>query len=336
MHNPAVNLISAPNDHARLAIPGRPDNSSQLASHPERSNPDISTPGLSPIKTQSTEKKDILTALNSNKIFKNIVDISSGVSLLSLFSSGLAEFKLLGLSKVASERLGVFADYANKAFQMLNALKNITTLLPRLDLVNAMGHGLDFIMPVVTPMKDFYLARGAPLGMYVGAHAMNIINEKEKFKNTQEYWDHVITALKKTVKNFTDFGSLPKKFFAHETAMMGVASSFLCLLGVSLWKPLEALIGPAGRSIAAFLRDSGGFLQGLEGMKPGHLASGRVFFALSGYSQFIGALCNLLAETVMKGSKSALDPLSFAFSGLGRWLFRISNDKGEAGLVNAK
>jgi len=69
----------------------------------------------------------------------------------------------------------------------------------------------------------------------------------------------VKTALKKTFKNITQQGFSLKKFFAHETALMGVSSSFLCLLGVSLWKPLEALIGPAGRSIAAFLRDSGGF-----------------------------------------------------------------------------
>lgn len=330
MQNTAVNLFSAPNELAHLAKSWPPKNQAPA---------NINNQEPATIKNQAPatppNPSNILTQLGSNKIFKNIVDITSGISLVSLFSSGLAEFNLLGLSKPSTARLSVFAEYVNKTFQMLNALKNISTLLPRLDLMNTFGHGLDFIMPVVTPMKDFYLARGAPLGLYVGAHAMNIINEKEKFTSLQEYFDHIKIALKKTFKNITQQGFSLKKFLAHEKALIGMSSSAFCLLGVGLWKPLEALIGPAGRSIAAFLRDSGGFLQGFEGMKPGHLASGRIYFALSGYSQFIGAFCNLLAETVMQGSKSALDPFSFAFSGLGRWLFRISNDKGEAGFQNA-
>jgi hypothetical protein len=273
----------------------------------------------------------VLTSLGDNKYFKNTVDLTSGISLLSLFGSGLAELKLLGLTPESTKRLGVFADYANRTFQMLNALKNITTLFPRRDLMNAFAHALDFIMPALIPMNDFYLARGAPLGLYTGAHAMNIINQKEKFSSYGDYFQHLKSALEKSFKNFSLFkpGFL-KRFLAHENAMMGMSSFGFSLLGVGLWKPLEMILGPVGRSIAAFLRDTGGFFQALEGMKPGHFFSGRIFFGLSGYSQFIGAVCNFLAETVLKGYKSALDPLSFAFSGLGRWLFRISNDLGEA------
>jgi hypothetical protein len=279
---------------------------------------------------------ELLTSLGDNKYFKYTVDLSIGISLLSLFGSGLAEFKLLGLSKNSTKKLGFFADYANRTFQSLNALKNITTLFPRRDLMNAFAHALDFIMPALIPMNDFYLARGAPLGLYTGAHAMNIINRKEKFSSYGDYFQHLKSALE---KSFVDFSLLKpgflKRFLAHENAMMGMSSAALCLFGVGLWKPLEMILGPVGRSSAAFLRDTGGFFQALEGMKPGHFFSGRIFFGLSGYSQFIGAVCNLLAETVLDGYKSALDPLSFAFSDLGRWLFRISNDRGEAkGLVH--
>jgi hypothetical protein len=216
---------------------------------------------------------------------------------------------------------------------MLNAFKNITVLFPRNDFFNALGHTADFILPAFVPMKDFYLTRGVPLGLYVGAHSSNIINEKEEFLNYKDYFEHQVKSFKKTLENFSiRKPGLFKRFFAHQTAMMGVTSSFLCLIGVTLWKPLELLFGSSGRGIAVALRDCGGFLQAFEGMKPGHIISGRIYFGLSGYSQFIGALCNLLAETVLKSYKSALDPLSFAFSGLGRWLLRISNDRGEAGL----
>lgn len=69
-------------------------------------------------------------------------------------------------------------------------------------------------------------------------------------------------------------------------------------------------------------------------MKPGHISSGRIYFGLSGYAQGLGALTNIVAETLGKKFKSALDPLSFAFGSLGRIFFRMSNDHGESGFKN--
>jgi hypothetical protein len=276
-----------------------------------------------------------LKKLGGNSFFRSVVDVISGISLASLFGSSFAELKLLKFHKETTKKISSFANYANKTFQILNSIKNITSLYPRKDLLNAFGHAVDIVVPFFAPMKDFYLWRGLPLGLYVGAHAVNIVNEKEEFASNSQYLKFLKKALNQTVENFNikkpGFWS---RYFTHKNAMMGVTSSLLCLSGVGLWRPLELIFGKFGRSVAAIMRDSGGFFQAFEGMKPGHIASGRIFFGLSGHSQFLGALANMLAETVLSKYKAGLDPLSFALSSLGRWLYRISNDRGEAGLKN--
>lgn len=277
-----------------------------------------------------------LIALSKNSSFNKSIDFVSLLSLVSLFASSFLEAGLTKASKSLVSGVSNVADYANKTFQIINSIKNITSLYPRKDYINVLGHAIDVVLPFFVKMKDFYLARGLALGTYVGAHAINIMNEKESFKSISEYKDHLTEAFRKTMENF--FTS-PKVFLqrlgAHRHAMIGVLSSVFCLGGFALWKPLELILGHSlGRKIVTAMRDLGGLFQSIEGMKPGHMVSGRIFFGFSGYSQCLGAICNFLAETVLAKYKSALDPLSFAFSSLGRWLYRISNDRGEAGYKN--
>jgi hypothetical protein len=287
-------------------------------------------------KDQGFSIDDSLISLSKNKYFNKSIDAISLVSLASLFGSAILETKKTPVPESIIKPISTFADYANKAFQLINSLKNITSLYPRKDYINVIGHASDLILPFLFEMKNFYLSRGISLGLYVGAHAINIMNEKESFKDVGEYSEHVTEAFKKIKQNFfTD----PKNFFNrlvdHKHAMIGVISSSLCLLGVTIWKPLQMIVSKdTAKTISTGLRDLGGFCQAMEAMKPGHIVSGRVFFGLSGYSQFLGAFSNLLGETLFKSHKAVMDPLSFAFSSLGRWLYRISNDRGEAGFEN--
>jgi hypothetical protein len=279
---------------------------------------------------------DSLKNLSKNTYFNKSVDAISLVSLISLFSSAILETKRTPISESFIKPISSFANYANKTFQMINSIKNITSLYPRKDYLNTLGHASDLILPFIFSMKNFYLSRGVSLAMYVGAHAINIMNEKESFENISEYKEHLTEGIKKIRKNFfTDPKNFISRVLNHKHAMIGVISSFLCTLGVTLWKPLEMIMPKeSAKAVATGLRDLGGFAQSIEAMKPGHILSGRIFFGLSGYSQFLGALSNLLGETLLKTHKSAMDPLSFGFSSLGRWLYRISNDRGEAGFKN--
>lgn len=289
-------------------------------------------------KRESPAEKNALfsacKSLSNSKPINTTVNAVSFLSLITLFSSSIMN---LGLSKDSSfkKRFDIFADFSNKSFQILNSLKNVFKLLPNRDYLNTLGHFADTVTPFFVSMKDFYIARGLALGLYTGANTANVINEKNIFKNSKDHLKHLKLALSKTWHNFrSEPGLLISKLMEPSKAMMGALASVLCLSGFALFKPLEAMFGKTGRAVAAAMRDLGGFCQSFEGMKPGHLSSGRVYWGLSAYSQMAGVVANLLAETALSKYKSALDPLSFAFSGLNRWLFRISNERGESAFHN--
>lgn len=295
-----------------------------------------------PVKEEVVEEKaepsvieNLLNKIHKSESFNKIVD---GVSLSAISALTLSAFVNKHFFKIPdnlSKFLYNFGDISNKVFQGLNSVKNIAKLYPNKDYVNTLGHLADFFLPFIYKMKDFYLSRGLSLGLYGGANALNVIGKKAKFKSEREYFDHVKNGLSKSFQNFF---SNPKafwqNFFRHDKAMTGIFASGLCLGGFTLWKPLELMFGKVGRVITAVLRDSGGFLTALELMKPGHIRSGKVFYGLSGYSQFLGAVFNLLAESAFNKYKEILDPLSFAFSNLGRWLLSISYAREETGIKN--
>ncbi len=276
----------------------------------------------------------VCKSLSASKPINTTVNTVSFISLITLFTSSILN---LGITQESSfkKKFNSFADLSNKAFQILNSLKNVFKLLPNRDYLNTLGHFADTVTPFFVQMKDFYIARGLALGLYTGAHTANVINEKSIFRNWGEHIEHLRLAAKKTWNNFkANPVLLLQRLREPPKAMMGALASVFCLSGFVLFKPLESMFGKSGRSVAAALRDIGGFCQSFEGMKPGHMSSGRVFWGLSAYSQMAGALANILAETVLSKYKSALDPLSFAFSGLNRWLFRVSNERGESAYHN--
>ncbi len=248
------------------------------------------------------------------------------------------ESRILKLPEGFIKGFSIFADKVNRVFQALNSLKNICKLYPRKDYINAFGHAGDWLALAVSKSKDHYNDRGwMSLAWYVFAHSLNIMNSKESFKNMDEYKSHIKLGLAKIKENFfTSPKVFAERLFKHEHAMMGVLGSALAFTGGISFRILEKLFGANGRAIGTTLRSLGGMCQGFEGMKPGHILSGRVFFGLSGYAQSMGALVNMLSDTIGKNHKAALDPLSFAFGSLGRILYRISNDRGEAGLENKK
>ncbi len=295
-----------------------------------------------PVKEEIVEQEpepsvieNLLNQIHKSPSFNKIVD---GVSLSSISALTLSAFVNKHFFKVPenlSKFLYNFGDISNKVFQALNSVKNIAKLYPNKDYVNSLGHLADFFLPFIYKMKDFYLSRGLSLGLYGGANALNIIGKKANFKSEKEYFDHVKNGLSKSFENFfSNPKEFFKNFFRHDKAMTGIFASSLCLSGFVLWKPLELMFGKVGRVITALLRDSGGFLTALELMKPGHLRSGKIFLGLSGYSQFLGAAFNLLAESAFNKYKEILDPLSFAFSNLGRWLLSISYAREETGIKN--
>jgi len=251
-----------------------------------------------------------------------------------LFAASFFESHALKLPDGFIKGFSTFADKGNRVFQALNSLKNICKLYPRKDYINALGHFNDIPLAFISKKENHYNDRGAwSLAFYVFAHSINIMNTKESFKDLDEYKDHVKLALSKIKDNFF---SGPRAFFErvfkHEHAMMGVIGSALAFIGGTAYRPLEAIFGAKGRAVGTTLRSLGGMLQGSEAMKIGHILSGRVFFGLSGYAQSMGALINILSDTLGRKYKAALDPLSFAFGCLGRIFLRISNERGEAGL----
>jgi len=278
----------------------------------------------------------LCTKLADSKAFNFALDSISNGILVSLFSDSLLESGLVKVPEPFKKSFSLFADKGNRVFQALNSLKNICKLYPRKDYINAFGHAGDWLALAVSKSEDHYNDRGwMSLAWYVFAHSLNIMNSKESFQNMSEYKDHVKLGLTKIKENFfTSPKVFAERIFKHEHAMMGVLGAALAFTGGISFRPLEKIFGANGRAVGTTLRSLGGMCQGFEGMKPGHILSGRIFFGLSGYAQSAGALVNILSDTIGKKHKAALDPLSFAFGSLGRILYRISNERGEAGMEN--
>jgi len=278
----------------------------------------------------------LCTKLADSKAFNFALDSISNGILVSLFSDSLLESGLVKVPEPFKKSFSLFADKGNRVFQALNSLKNICKLYPRKDYINAFGHAGDWLALAVSKSEDHYNDRGwMSLAWYVFAHSLNIMNSKESFQNMSEYKDHVRLGLTKIKENFfTSPKVFAERIFKHEHAMMGVLGAALAFTGGISFRPLEKIFGANGRAVGTTLRSLGGMCQGFEGMKPGHILSGRIFFGLSGYAQSAGALVNILSDTIGKKHKAALDPFSFAFGSLGRILYRISNERGEAGMEN--
>ncbi len=274
--------------------------------------------------------------LSNSKVFNGVIDNTSYLLLATLFGASFCESGLVKFPKKFTSALSATADWGNRLFQALNSTKNISKLFPRKDYLNALGHAGDWMALAFSDSKNHYNDRGwMSLCWYILAHSINIMNERDEFKSLDDHVNHLKLGLQKTYKNFfTEPKQFISRLFQHEHSMMGIIASALCFSGGILVRPLGAIFGQAGRGIAATMRSAGGICQAMEAMKPGHIISGRVFFWLSGYAQALGALSNILAETIGKKYKAALDPLSFALSSLGRIFYRKSNDNAESGLPN--
>lgn len=190
-------------------------------------------------------------------------------------------------------------------------------------------------MPFTAKGENYFIARGLPLGQYVAARGINIMNEKDEFKSLDDYKNHLIKAWGKIKdKFFTNWRDIPKNLLNHKFAMFDILSGIFSTAAVVLWKPLEMVLGSAGRKLAVVMVDLGRFCQAFESMKFGHIRSGRHYMFASGYSQVLGAITHMLGETVFKKIKNVCDPLSFGFSALNRWFQSLSNERGEPGMKN--
>ncbi len=273
--------------------------------------------------------------LSKSKTFKKTVDLTTIGTIASLFSSALLETGALGVPASIVKPFSKFADLANRGFQLINSFRNITTLLPNHDYLGVLGHFWDLVVPFTAKGENYFIARGLPLGQYVTARGINIMNEKDEFKNVDDYKAHLAKAWGKIKdKFFTNWRDIPKNLLNHKFAMFDILSGVFSTAAVVLWKPLEMVLGGFGRKIAVVMVDLGRFCQAFEGMKFGHMRSGRYFMSLAGYSQVLGAITHMLGETVMKSAKKICDPLSFAFSALNRWFQSLSNERGETGVKN--
>ncbi len=306
-----------------------------------------------PIAINAPEKTDTATAapesttqlpalhqsfekLSKNKVFAKAIDGSSIAAIISLFSAALFETKALGLPQAFVKPFSKFADLANRGFQLINSFRNITELLPKHDYLGVIGHFWDLVVPFTAKGENYFIARGLPLGQYVAARGMNIMNERKVFKSFDDYKSHLSVSWNKIKTNFfTNWRDIPKNLMNHKHAMFDILSGIFSTAGAVLWKPLESILGSVGRKIAVVLVDLGRFCQAFESMKVGHLRSGRHYMFASGYSQVLGAITHMLGETIFKPLKNVCDPLSFGFSALNRWFQSLSNERGEPGFKNA-
>lgn len=278
---------------------------------------------------------EILEKIHSNKTFLNFSNFTSVFSIIALFTSALFNKSFIKVPDSAAKFFYRLGDISNKTFKVINAVENVTKLIPIRDYTGSLAHFSEMALAFYYKMSDYYLGRGLSLALYGATNALNILNEKARFKTDQEHLQHIASGFTKTYQNFvTDFKKIPRNIFKHEKAMFSTISSGLCFAGYFLWRPLEALFGKNGRVFVAWLRDIGGLFQAFEGMNLGHFFHGKIFFGLAGYSQFLGVVANHLAETTLSKYKDALDPLSFAFTNLNRWFMKFSTQREETGLKN--
>ncbi len=243
---------------------------------------------------------------------------------LSIIGNGAAAVaNLCNLSDGVKNFADKFGYIGTKIFLVLNGFINSLEYLHKKNLLGAVGHFMDVIVGIGASHDHIYLDRGNPVGIYTYANTICNMNGKTKFNTFNEHFDHIKLGMQKSVQNL-----FTKDFFRNfadvNKGMLGILSGILCNAGAIIWHTTGK------EELATIVRDGGGFLVDLEQAHPGHYQAGRKFYFYSGLGLIGGTVCDLLSK-LLPYYKKSLVPLSLAIDGFGRYLLRVSHNRGEIG-----
>lgn len=301
------------------ALPAETNHSSS------RTNNEKIHQGKNPDKKETNSEKHSNDPLGDFlSLFAIKTFIPDASHFLSIFGNGIAAIaNIFDLSSGVKSFADKFGYFGTKIFLVLNGFINSLEYLHKKDLLGAIGHSLDVIVGIGAKHEHMYLDRGNPVGIYTYANTIRHMNGKKKFNTFTEHFDHVKEGLRKSYNNifskdfFKNFGDVDK-------GMFGIWSGILCNIGAVVWHTTGM------ERLATIIRDFGGFLVDLEQAHPGHLSAGRKFYFYSGLGLMGGTASDLLAK-LFPYYKKSLVPLSLAIDGFGRYLLRVSHNRGEIG-----
>ena len=214
-----------------------------------------------------------------------------------------------------------FGKFGTKAFLVLNGAINVLEYLLKCDLLGALGHFNDVIIGLTAEHDHIYLDRGSASGTYTLANSLSIIQGNDNFKSPGHHWGQSLDALKKSYKNI-----FTKDFFKNlansDNEMLGVLAGIFCNLGTFTW------LTTGKEKLSTIIRDFGGIMIDLEQAHPGHFKNGKKFYFASGIGLIGGTVCDFLAK-MLPLYRKAFVPLSLCIDGIGRYLLRMSHNRGE-------
>lgn len=241
---------------------------------------------------------------------------------MSIFGNGAAVVaNMFRLPEAVQNFANSFGKFGTKAFLILNGAINVLEYLLKFDLLGALGHFNDVIIGSTVPHDHIYLDRGTASGTYTLSNSFSIINGNDSFKSPMDHIEQSFKALKKTYHNFMSKDVL-KNLADSNNAMLGVVAGILSNFGALTW------LVTGREKLATVIRDFGGFLIDLEQAHPGHLKNGKKFYFASGLGLVGGTISDFLAK-MLPSYRNALVPLSLCIDGVGRYLLRMSHNRGE-------
>lgn len=249
-------------------------------------------------------------------------DVSNMCSVLGNACSALAH--IVKVPDNVRAVADVLASFGTKFFLYVNATIKTLEELSRHNYLVALGYFMDNIIATFIPQEHTFLARGVSSGTYHGGLSLNLLNDKIKFKNFSEHFQHLKDSIKLVVNKLWN-----EKSFGHilssDNAIPGVLGGVLSALGVVVW-PLF------GKKAATIVRDIGGIIKAANYANPDNLHNGRKLYFSSGMMQMGAAVADFLGGHFNQ-TRSFMVPISLGLDGFSKYILRQSINKGELGEI---
>lgn len=273
-----------------------------------------------PKSKEKQNSQNILKQITEHFVIKNL--IPEAANFLSIFGNAASAFAhIFDSSKAVKNFADSFGKFGTKAFLILNGAINFLEYLLKFDLLGALGHFNDIVVGLFAPQDHTYLDRGTASGTYTLANSLSIINGNDHFNSAGEHFKHIMSGLKKTYHNFVSKDILTNLANSNN-AMLGVVAGILTNLGALTW------LVTGKEKLGTALRDFGGILIDLEQAHLGHLKNGKKFYFASGLGLIGGTISDFLAK-MLPYYRDTFVPLSLCIDGIGRYLLRMSHNRGE-------
>ncbi len=266
-----------------------------------------------------TRVKDII----ANPWFHKILpDMSNMCSVLGNLGSAFAHMMNAssGLKAVAD----TVASFGTKFFLYVNATIKTLEELSRHNYLVAFGYFLDNLVATFIPQEHTFMARGVSSGIYHAGYSLNMLNQKVKFKDLNDHWNHLKTSSGLLMNKIFD-KDVFKNIFSSDNAIPGAVGGLLNILGVAVW-PLF------GKRTAAWIRDIGGLIKAGGYANPDNVRKGRNLLFVSGLMQVGAAIADFLGSHIGK-MRSITVPISLGLDGFSKYIQRQSVNEGELGEV---